>query len=181
MNIALALTSLRLLLVPVLVLAFYLPFPGNHFAAAVIFTIASITDWLDGYLARKNNEITEFGTFLDPISDKIFVATIMLMLVATDRVDGAWVVLVIFILVREFTVSGLREFLGPKGIKVPVSALAKWKTAVQMIATGLLIIGPYIYGGILLGLFGLLAATVITVYTGWEYLKVGFEHMKDDV
>lgn len=181
LNLPNILTLFRLALLPFIIILMFIPASWAASAALAFYIVGAVTDWLDGYLARKNNQITEFGTFLDPISDKIFVATIMLMLVATDRVDGAWVVLVIFILVREFTVSGLREFLGPKGIKVPVSALAKWKTAVQMIATGLLIIGPYIYGGILLGLFGLLAATVITVYTGWEYLKVGFEHMKDDV
>ena len=158
LNLPNILTLFRLALLPFIIILMFIPASWAASAALAFYIVGAVTDWLDGYLARKNNQITEFGTFLDPISDKIFVATIMLMLVATDRVDGAWVVLVIFILVREFTVSGLREFLGPKGIKVPVSALAKWKTAVQMIATGLLIIGPYIYGGILLGLFGLLAA-----------------------
>jgi cardiolipin synthase len=114
---------------------------------------------------------------MDPIADKIFVVTILLMLIAVDRVNGLWVIPVIVILVREFMVSGMREFLGPRNIQLPVSRLAKWKTATQMMATGLLIMGPlsfYIHAA---GLAFLLAAMVITVVTGWDYLRTGFRHM----
>lgn len=180
-NLPNILTLFRLGLLPFIVLLLFIPASWAAAVALTLYVLGAITDWLDGYLARKHDQVTEFGTFMDPISDKIFVATIMLMLVATDRIIGIWVILVIAILIREFMVSGLREYLGPKGIKVPVSELAKWKTAAQMVATGLLIIGPYMFGGIFLGVTALIAATAITLYTGWDYLKIGYEHMKDDV
>ena len=179
-NLPNLLTLFRLALLPLIIILMFIPASWAAAVALTLYVIGAITDWLDGYIARKYDQITEFGTFMDPISDKIFVATILLMLVATDRIEGIWVILVIAILVREFTVSGLREYLGPKGIKVPVSDIAKWKTAVQMVATALLIIAPYITGGTFFGIVALCAAAGITVYTGWGYLKVGFEHMKDD-
>ena len=180
LNLANILTLFRLALLPLIVVLLFIPASWAASAALAFYIVGAITDWLDGYIARKHNMVTAFGTFLDPISDKIFVATIMLMLVATDRIAGIWVVLVILILVREFVISGLREFLGPKNIQVPVSPMAKWKTTAQMIATGLLIIGPFVTGGMFLGLLCLLAATALTLYTGWDYLKIGWEHMKDD-
>ncbi|MCF8496778.1 MAG: CDP-diacylglycerol--glycerol-3-phosphate 3-phosphatidyltransferase [Alphaproteobacteria bacterium] len=172
------LTVFRLALLPVMVIFLFVAAPWAAWTCLAIYIIGALTDWLDGRIARKHNLISEFGTFLDPISDKIYVVTIMLMLVATDRITGLGVVLVIAILVREFLVSGLREYLGPKGIKVPVTDLAKWKTAVQMAATGILIVAPYIYGGWVIGFLGLAAATALTWITGWGYLKAGLEEMK---
>ncbi len=178
-NLANILTVSRLVILPVVVLLMFIP---QSWAAAVCLTFyiaGAVTDWLDGWVARKYDQITEFGTFLDPIADKIYVVTIMLMLVATERITGVFVLLVIVILAREFMVSGLREYLGPKNVKLPVSALAKWKTAVQMIATGILIVAPYITGGTIIGILALTGAAVLTVITGWEYLKTGLEHMDE--
>ncbi len=178
-NLANILTVSRLAVLPVIVLLMFIP---QSWAAAVCLTLyiaGAVTDWLDGWIARKYDQITELGTFLDPIADKIYVVTIMLMLVATGRISGIFVLLVIIILAREFMVAGLREYLGPKDIKLPVTPLAKWKTAVQMIATGILIIAPYVTGGIVLGLLCLTGASVLTVMTGWEYLKAGLEHMDE--
>lgn len=180
-NLANILTLFRLALLPFIVWLMFLPAGWAAMAALGLYIVGAITDFLDGYIARKYNQITAFGTFLDPISDKIFVAVILLMLVATDRIDTYGVVLVMIILVREFTVSGLREFLGPKNVKMPVSKLAKWKTAIQMIATGALMIAPQLLYGLEIGLGALSLAAALTVITGWDYLKIGFEYMKDEV
>jgi len=123
--------------------------------------------------------VSEFGAFIDPISDKIFVVTTLLMLVATDRIEGSYVLAVVVILVREFIVSGIREYLGSDGIKVPVTKLAKWKTALQMLALGVLIIAPHIPLGFFLGLSLLIGAAILTAVTGWGYMKVGLEHIKN--
>lgn len=173
------LTLFRLALLPIIVLLFFIPAGWAAWTCLALYILGAFTDWLDGWIARKYNQASELGAMMDPIADKIFVVTIMLMLVATGRIEGIWVLLIVIILIREFTVSGLREYLGPKGIKVPVTKLAKWKTATQMIATGILIIAPYITGGGFIGLLCLLAATILTITTGWQYLKAGLEHIKE--
>lgn len=180
-NLPNLLTLFRLALLPFIILLLFVPASWAAAVALTLYALGAATDWLDGYVARKYNQISEFGTFLDPISDKIYVVTIMLMLVATDRISGIWVLLVIAILVREFVISGLREYLGPKDVKVPVSELAKWKTAAQMVATGLLIIAPHMFGGTFLGILALIGATGLTLYTAWDYLKVGYEHMQGEL
>lgn len=179
LNLANMLTLARLAILPVIVLLMFIPAAWAAAVALTLYILGAVTDWLDGWVARKYDQVSEFGTFLDPISDKIYVVTIMLMLVATDRIAGVFVLLVIIILMREFLVAGLREYLGPKGVKIPVSDLAKWKTATQMASLGFLIIAPYMFGGGFIGIILLLAATAITVYTGWDYLKVALEHMGD--
>lgn len=177
-NLANILTLLRLVLLPFIILLFFIPAAWAAWTCLALYAIGAITDWLDGWVARKYNQISDFGVFMDPISDKIFVVTILLMLVAVDRVAGIWVLAVIIILMREFLVAGLREFLGPKGVKLPVMKLAKWKTAVQMVATGILIVAPFVTGGYVLGLAGLSAAAILTVLTGWKYLQTGWPHIK---
>ena len=145
-NLANILTISRLILLPVLIILFFLEAQWGALAAwlaLLVYIIAAITDFYDGYVARKLDQITPFGTFLDPISDKIFVSTMLILLVAFDRITGLWLFLPIAIFAREFLISGLREFLGPKDVKVPVTFLAKWKTATQMLSLGFLIIGPY--------------------------------------
>ena len=179
-NLPNILTIGRLATLPLIILLMYIPAAWGAAVALTLYIIGAATDFLDGYLARKNDEVTEFGTFLDPIADKIYVVTIMMMLLATDRLNGIFVLLAIIIITREFLIAGLREYLGPKDIQVPVSDLAKWKTATQMIAMGLLIIAPYMWGGEFIGLTLLLAATAITVMTGWDYLKVGYAHMMEE-
>jgi CDP-diacylglycerol--glycerol-3-phosphate 3-phosphatidyltransferase len=178
MNVPNFLTLMRLALLPFMVVLFFLPFEWAAWTTLVLYVLGAITDWLDGWIARKFNEITDFGTMLDPISDKIFVVTVMLMLVATDRINGIMVLAVVLIIIREFAVSGLREFLGPKGISVPVSKLAKWKTAVQMAALALLIVSPFNMPAAVLGNMALLVATGLTLLTGWDYLKAGLDHIK---
>jgi cardiolipin synthase len=171
------LTLARLALLPLIMIAFFMEFETGPLATwicFVLYVIAAITDFLDGYLARKLNQITPFGTFLDPISDKIFVCALLVLLVGFGRLDGIWMVPVILILTREFLVSGLREFLGPKDIKIPVTQLAKWKTTIQMVALGLLILGPAVPFLLVVGQCALLIACSLTLSTGYSYIKAGF-------
>ncbi len=176
-NLANILTLTRLVLLPPMIVLFFIPFPWAAWTCLALYIIGAATDWLDGWVARKFNQISEFGTLMDPITDKIFVVTILLMLVAVGRIENLWVLSVAIIIVREFAVSGLREYLGPKNIKLPVTRLAKWKTALQMIATGILIVGPFFWGGQMIGQLALTGASVITLITGWGYLKTALDHM----
>lgn len=177
MNLANILTLLRLILLPFMVVLFFLPFEWAAWWCLGLYALGSATDFMDGWVARKFNQVSEFGKFMDPISDKIFVVTIMLMLVAVNRIEGLMVLAVVVIIVREFLVSGLREFLGPKNIKMPVTPLAKWKTATQMLALGFLIIGPFAAAAMMAGNLLLLLAAVLTAVTGWNYLKAALPHI----
>ena len=179
-NIPNILTVARLLLLPPMILLFFLPFEWAAWTCLGLYIVGAITDFVDGWWARKFNQQSEFGAFMDPLSDKIFVITILLMLVAVERLESVWVLSVVIIIIREFAVSGVREFLGSNDMKLPVTKLAKWKTTIQMIATAVLIVGPFsFYGyGQLIGSLLLAGASVITVITGWGYMKKGFEFLK---
>ncbi len=182
-NLANILTVARLFLLPVIITLFFLEESWGALAAWLclfVYVIASITDFFDGYIARKLNQISNFGTFLDPISDKIFVSTIMILLVAFDKTNSIALILIIIIFAREFLISGLREFLGPKNIKVPVTQLAKWKTTAQMLSLGFLIVGVHAPYMLELGTALLALATILTVITGMTYMITGFKHLKDD-
>lgn len=179
LNVPNMLSLLRLALLPFMVVLFLIPMEWAAWSGLVLYVLGALTDFLDGWVARKFSQTSEFGAFIDPVSDKIFVVTCMLMLVAINRIEGIAVLAVAIIIVREFLVSGLREYLGPKGIKLPVTKLAKWKTASQMLALGVLIVAPYIFMGTALGLTLLLTASVLTILTGWLYLKTGLDHMKE--
>ena len=176
-----ALTMARALATPLVVAAFYLPQPAASWTAFLLFVLAGITDWLDGHLARKWRVTSNFGRFLDPIADKLLVAAILLMLVARDWLGGIHVLAALVILMREILVSGLREHLAALKVRLPVTRLAKWKTAVQMIAIGALILAP---AGDPLGLpasavgvWGLWIAAVLTIVTGYDYLVAALRHM----
>jgi len=177
------LTILRVALIPVLVIAFYIPIKWggwSYWITGGIFAFASITDFLDGYLARAYKVQSNFGRWLDPVADKLLVVTAIIMLVHFDR---ASVFPSIAILCREILVSGLREYLAEINISVPVSKLAKIKTAVQMIAIFLLLIGeglPEYLSAETIGGLGLWIAAGITVVTGYAYLKTGLVHMDED-
>ena len=181
MNLPNILTIARLILLLPILACFYLE---AQFGAPVIWTCfvlyatASLTDFLDGWLARKLNQISAFGTFLDPISDKIFVGALLVLLVAFGRLEGLWLIVVITIFTREFLISGLREYLGPHNIQMPVTKLAKWKTASQMISLGFLILGPVVTPLLIIGQILLLVAAVLTIITGWGYMKVGMDFIK---
>ena len=169
------LTLARLVVLPLLV---WLILTNQPWAAFGLYVLGALTDFLDGYLARKLDQITPFGTFLDPIADKIYVCAIFVALVANGVLSGVALIAVIIIFSREFLISGLREFLGPYNVQMPVTKLAKWKTATQMLATGaLLLVGalPFID---IAGLALLYIAAVLTVITGYSYMKTGLAAMK---
>ncbi len=186
-NLPNIITVSRLVSLPFLLLLMFVPTAWAAWAALFLYTLGCITDWFDGYLARKMKIESAFGKFLDPIADKIFVITVILCLVATGKLDGVWIIPPLLIITREFLISGLREFLGPKNISVPVSKLAKYKTGFQMTALGFLIMGQY--GDATLawthistltwGHMIITVAAILTIQTGWDYLKVGFHHLRD--
>ena len=171
----------RIAVVPfIIVLMLAQPLYWN-WITAILFTLASITDWLDGYWARLYNAESDLGRLLDPIADKIFIASLLLVIVGFGRLDGIWMIPAILIFMREFLVSGLREFLAPQNVQLPVSKLAKWKTTVQLVAIALLLAGPageiLIPGTTLAGLIALWLAALLTLYTGYDYFRAGMRHI----
>ncbi len=154
-----------------------------RWTALAIFVAAAITDFFDGYLARAWEQQSALGTMLDPIADKLLVAGVLLMLAADHTIHGPHLWAAIIILSREVLVSGLREFLGQLQVSVPVTWLAKWKTAIQLVAIGFLIAGPA--GDRILpwttdiGLAGLWIAAALTLYTGYDYFRAGIHHLID--
>lgn len=176
MNFANILTISRIVAIAPMVVLMLSPLPMAAWAAFILYACIAFTDWLDGWVARKFDQQSEFGRFLDPIADKILVAAMFLVLTATGAISGWWIALPIIILTREFLVSGLREFLGPKGVVVHVTKLAKWKTTAQMVALGILTLTPVISSAGTGGLLLLLLATVLTVITGWDYMRSAKGH-----
>ncbi len=174
------LTIGRIAVIPLLVLCFYFPGEFPRYLACTLFTAAAITDYLDGYLARSWRQQSPFGRWLDPIADKLLVAATILMLVGLDR---APLLPSLVILLREITVSGLREYMAEVSVGLPVSRLAKWKTAVQMTAIGFLLVGgagPAWLPVEAIGWCGLWIAAILTLVTGWDYLQAGLRHMLQD-
>jgi CDP-diacylglycerol---glycerol-3-phosphate 3-phosphatidyltransferase len=156
---------------------------GARWTALAIFIIAAITDFLDGYLARLWQLQTSLGRMLDPIADKVLVAVVLLVLSADGILFGGHIWAAIIILSREVLVSGLREYLGELQVSVPVTKIAKWKTAVQLVAIGFLIAGPagdtvvpYVTNT---GIAGLWIAAALTLYTGYDYFRAGIRHVVD--
>lgn len=175
------LTYGRIAAVPALVAClFFLHGDMARWSAFVLFVIAGITDWLDGYLARAWEQQSTLGAMLDPIADKLLVGAALMMLVYDGTIGKASIWAAIIILCREILVSGLREFLAELNVKVRVSVLAKWKTAVQMIALAVLLAGPaaekYQPGAEATGIALLWLAAVLTLWTGYDYLKAGVKH-----
>ena len=180
LNLPNILTMSRIFIIPLVVATFFFDSPAMRWTACALFTLAGITDFFDGYLARRANQVSNFGRFLDPIADKLLVASVLLLIVAFDRV-GPWsYVPVLVILLREIAISGLREFLAELRVSVPVTKLAKAKTTVQMIALGFLIVGsasPSWIAAELIGEIGIWFAAGITFITGYDYLKSGMRYM----
>jgi len=158
---------------------------GNNarWAALAIYLLAAVSDFFDGYLARRWKQQSSLGRMLDPIADKVLVAVVLLVLCADDILRGGHIWAAIIILSREVLVSGLREYLGELQVSVPVTKIAKWKTAVQMLAIGLLIAGPagdtVIPHTTAAGLAMLWVAAALTLYTGYDYFRAGIRHVVD--
>jgi CDP-diacylglycerol--glycerol-3-phosphate 3-phosphatidyltransferase/cardiolipin synthase len=178
------LTIGRIIIVPFFVLAFYLPGFYGDLTACVLFVIASFTDFLDGMLARMMGEESKLGELLDPIADKIIVATALILLVMSGTIRHYEVIAAIIILTREILISGLREFLARGQIKLPVTNLAKLKTFLQMVAIALLLTGEtgnkifnfQDYNAQTIGIILLWLSAFLTLYTGYEYLRKGIDH-----
>ena len=189
------LTLSRIFAVPLLAFLLWWPeWDFGYLLAFGLYCVMGITDYLDGLLARSSGAVSRLGVFLDPIADKIMIAAVILVLTAQGVLRGpyvgdAHVIAGLIILIREFAVSGLREFLGGLQVSVPVSKLAKWKTTFQLVSLGALILGKGLpwwnvdIGGIeanvphTVGLTTLWAAAVLTLVTGWDYLRAGLKHM----
>jgi len=184
LNIPNVLTVSRILAIPV-VLAF-IAWGGalGNWLAFSAYTYACITDFFDGYLARAWHQQSAFGRFLDPIADKLLVAGVLFMLVGVESVSGVHILPAAIILCREILVSGLREFLAEARVGLPVSLLAKWKTTIQMLALGFLIVGNVgpDFGFATtweIGVYGLWIAALITIITGYDYLRAGLRHIAE--
>lgn len=171
------LTISRIVVIPVIFLSIYIHTTLWSVFAAILFIVAAVTDYLDGYLARSRNETSAFGRLLDPIADKLLVVSALLIIVANKMVLPISYVPVIVILCREVLVSGLREFLSEVKVGMPVTRLAKWKTCFQMTALGLLLLGVVpafrISGEILLWVAG-----VLTFITGYQYFQKSLDYIK---
>ncbi|MFN3232778.1 MAG: CDP-diacylglycerol--glycerol-3-phosphate 3-phosphatidyltransferase [Alphaproteobacteria bacterium] len=176
------LTLSRILVLPALILTFYFESPTANWWALGLFVAASITDFFDGYLARRRGEMSNLGRFLDPIADKLLVGVALIMIAAFDRIDSISLIAAVIILSREILVSGLREFLAELKVSVPVTQLAKWKTGVQMTAIGFLLAGTAAnpIPAEIIGTIGLWIAAMLTLYTGYDYLKAGVRHLTAD-
>ena len=183
-NIPTALTLSRILAIPVVVSLFYFDNSMNRWIMLTIYIVAGITDFFDGYLARRSNQVSSLGRFLDPIADKLLVACLLIMLAGFGRISEISLIPASIILAREILVSGLREFLAGGKIKLPVSNLAKAKTFLQMFAisalltgeTGNKIINFQDYNAQTIGIILLWLSAFLTLYTGYDYLRKGIDH-----
>ena len=180
------LTLSRIFAVPILVFLLWRPTPIDYAITFVLYCIVGITDYFDGYLARAQGQISRLGQFLDPIADKIMVAAVLIMLISSRKanpvpeIEGLHIIAALIILLREIFVSGLREFLAPLNVSMPVSSLAKWKTTFQLVALGALILGGAFPAHIWVhdvGLVSLWLAAVLTLVTGYDYLRIGLKHL----
>jgi cardiolipin synthase len=181
LNTANILTLSRIAAIPLVVACFWLDKGWAQWLSMLLFVAAGITDYFDGYFARRYQQISRLGRFLDPIADKLLVAVALVMLVWNGPLNGLNVLAALIILAREILVSGLREFLAELRVGLPVSQLAKWKTAVQMAAIAFLLAGdaaaPWVTKA---GLYLIWIAAGLTLITGYDYLRTGLRHMAED-
>ncbi len=190
-NIPNLLTYGRIFAVPAIVLCFFVEgrLQSSDFArwsALGLFILASVTDYLDGYLARIWQQTSNIGKMLDPIADKLLVSTCLILLAAdSEGTIAGWTLwAAIIILCREILVSGLREYLAALKVSVPVTRLAKWKTTLQMFAIGFLLAGPagdeILPYTTLIGIVLLWISALVTLYTGYDYFRAGAKHIVDE-
>ena len=189
MKIPNILTIGRIIIVPIFVIAYYLPGFYGDLLPFFLFIIASFTDFLDGLLARMFKEESKLGELLDPIADKIIVATALILLVMDNTIKNYEVIAAIIILTREILISGLREFLAKGKIKLPVSSLAKLKTVLQMTAISILLTGEtgnkiinfQDYNAQTIGIILLWLSAALTLFTAYDYMRKGIDHaMSED-
>lgn len=179
----------RVAYLPVMVLLFYLDdfwqaenISWPAWTNVILFTLAGLSDFLDGKVARLLKQETLLGKFLDSSTDKMVVGVALLCLVAFDRLDGIWIIPALIIYLREILISGMREFMALYNVSVPVTWMAKWKLTIQMLFIGFLIAGDYgdalVPHALAIGKAGFLVATVLTVWSGWDYMRIGWKTIK---
>lgn len=183
-NLPNLLTLSRIGAIPLLIITFYIESPYGNWIGLGVLVYAGVTDFFDGYVARVMSQQSLVGKFLDPIADKLLVGSLLVMLVAFDRIEGLSVLPAIVILCREILVSGLREFLAGIKMSVPVSRLSQWKTTIQMLMLGFLLVGPAgpAFGPLTtteIGVIGLWMSAILTLITGYDYLRAGLRHVDD--
>ncbi len=175
------LTMTRIFVIPAFVACFFIPFDSHRYVAALIFLLAAVTDWLDGFLARYLKQTSPFGAFLDPVADKLMVASALVLLAA--QYGSFWVTVAgIIIVAREIAVSALREWMAELGKRatVKVSSIGKVKTTVQMVAVLMLLSQPPVYNGIVIvGIWGLYIAVILTLWSMCIYLQAAYREIKD--
>ena len=176
------LTYGRIAAAPLVGATYYIPGAWGPWIAFTIFVVASVTDYVDGYLARAWEQQSALGRMLDPIADKLLVSVAILVLAVDGMFDGTSFWAAVIILMREVFVSGLREFLAELRVSVPVTRLAKWKTTMQLVAVAALLIAPALQGArqgviINLGLTFFWATAIVTLYTGYDYFRAGLRHL----
>jgi len=182
MSIPNIITSLRVILIPVIVIVYYLPFAWSNLVAASIFVIAALSDWLDGYLARKWDQHTAFGAFFDPVADKLIVAITLVMLV--DEYANIWLTLPAMVIIgREVVISALREWMAELGKRtsVAVSYVGKLKTTLQMIAIIILLVDVPGTTTAQLGLVCMFFAAVLTLWSMFIYLKAAWSDLTNEM
>ncbi len=183
-NLPNLLTISRIVVIPVIFLTIYIHSSLWYLIAGLLFIIAAITDYLDGYLARARNELSAFGRLLDPIADKLLVVSALMIIVANELVSPISYIPVVVILCREILVSGLREFLSEVRVGLPVTRLAKWKTGFQMVALGVLLMAPALFFNVLhsfwifIGTVCLWIAGILTFITGYQYFQKSLDYIK---
>jgi len=180
MKIPNILTIGRILVAPILIVVFYFPGELSDWLACIIFVIAAFTDYLDGFFARLYKLQSKFGELLDPIADKVLVSTALALLIMSQTIEGPHVVAAIIIITREILISGLREFLAKAQVYIPVTNLSKGKTVIQMIAISILLAGntgdKFLFNyGIQLGTYLLWMSAMLTLWTGYAYLRKGID------
>jgi len=181
MTVPTMLTLARIAMIPILVVVFYLPYKWTNFAAAFVFAFASVTDWLDGWIARRYHQYSAFGAFLDPVADKLMVATALFLIVQSH--PTRWMALWAAVIVgREIAVSALREWMAELGqrAKVAVATVGKIKTIVQMVAVTLLLYQAPLMGipVFTIGEWMLAVAALLTLWSGYEYLRAAWPSLR---
>ena len=173
----------RLALIPVMGYLFYVDTAWAAWLNIFLWTLAGLSDFLDGRIARATGQTSIFGKFLDASTDKLLVGTALMLLIAFDRLEGIWIIPAIIIYLREILISGVREFMALYNVVVPISMLGKWKLTIQMLFMGFLIGGeygemyvPYAYD---IGKYGFLLATAITVISGWDYVAGAWKTIRN--
>lgn len=178
MNLPNILTMARIALIPVIVVLILLDTWTNHWLAFALYVLAALTDFFDGYFARRWHMTSALGRMLDPIADKLIVGALLIVFAYNGAFDISLTIAAVMIMLREIAVSGLREFLGGEQITVHVSDVAKYKTTVQLVALGAIMVLPIVPGLDLAANAMMWLATGLTVYTGYDYFNRAWPHLK---